>query len=132
MRTKHSRGVISQIQEQANVLHGPILLKVLLEEACNFHVHLQNTPDDELHSTSTAHSHFFNCLPLLSVKDYTKMFQSETGRETICKLEKIQPLEMSFTFIKLNDEKMSCDYTSEKVMRKTLSQNSTIYEASGH
>mmetsp|Transcript_30950 Transcript_30950/g.71336 ORF Transcript_30950/g.71336 Transcript_30950/m.71336 type:complete len:336 (-) Transcript_30950:51-1058(-) len=33
------RGVVSQVQEQAHVLHGSVLLEVLLEKASSLHVH---------------------------------------------------------------------------------------------
>lgn len=41
------RGVIGQVQEEAHVFHGAVLLKVRLEEAGSFHVHLQFTDGEE-------------------------------------------------------------------------------------
>ena len=35
------RGVVGQIQEQANVIHGTVLLEVRLEEAGSLHVDLE-------------------------------------------------------------------------------------------
>lgn len=35
-----SRGVIGEVEEEAHVFHGAILLKVLFEEPSRLHVHL--------------------------------------------------------------------------------------------
>lgn len=36
------RGVIGQVEEKADVVHGTIFLKVRLEEASSFHVDLRH------------------------------------------------------------------------------------------
>ena len=42
MPVSNLRGVVGQVQEETHVLHGPVLLKVLLEETRRLHVHLKD------------------------------------------------------------------------------------------
>lgn len=40
------RRVISQVQEEGDTVQTPVLFKVLLEEACGFHVHTHSSEHD--------------------------------------------------------------------------------------
>ena len=46
----HSRWIIGQVQEKANVFHASILLKVLLEEPGSLHVYLHGHTHMETHT----------------------------------------------------------------------------------
>lgn len=46
-----SRGVVGQIEEETDVVHGSVLLEVRLKEASGFHVDLKNNKHMFTHVT---------------------------------------------------------------------------------
>ena len=65
----HSRGVVGEVEEETDVLHGAVLLEVLLEEAGGLHVHLS----DRHSSVQVSHAQYSHSHAQVSQAQYSSL-----------------------------------------------------------